>query len=749
HGALHEVPGVSAVLYSSPAGNQALRLSDTFVGLFEKAKRLDDLLSFDHRAIESARPRGLGSLIFGVQRGSRRDSAETRHPDSIQTLQAEVRKLTGNVAADFNHESGGLVPMAETAARLEAKEARVGAISNWFHQATASAEENRALLHPREQRLFDVALMRRELRGADTLFVEKTMAIMALRRYVVRVQIGRPLAQSIVAEHGPDVDSQVPPPPPGGHLLTVVLYPFDFDCKSPTMQSFRLPERGPSEPVYFEVVAPSRYGRAEMRVALYYELPPEAPETETHRNHLLQSYLIESKVMQSESRQPTEVTVARLEVARRPSFDTLPTLGPRIASLGINASTLRPDEHRFTLKGTEVGSWVSIPEQTIQSAIDDIRRLFGESTRRADGDNARFPKDFTPSERAGRQADFESVIRKMATAGSDLYWRIWKDRPGASTEENTKHQQALVDIRERSDETIQIMRYDLNYVFPWALLYDFLLPADPVKAPVCDGFLRTVEGRPIRCAECLEQCHHDQGGEAICVWGFWGLRHEVEQLLHGEAASVANVIEPLRDGGVLLSVGIASSEFFNEAVTTLEGSFGKAILKLGDEDEPGDILWSDSGRPAMAVFLGHHDATEGGDWHLSLPGNRWLENRSLKNRLQQRAGAYWSDPHTVVLLAACGTAPADLRKLSTFVDTFAQAKASAVIGTEVVVFEGLAADLATSLVTSMLREGPTRSTLGKAVLDFRRQLLLQLSPLGFVVTPYGDADIRLAAKGDA
>jgi hypothetical protein len=65
------------------------------------------------------------------------------------------------------------------------------------------------------------------------------------------------------------------------------------------------------------------------------------------------------------------------------------------------------------------------------------------------------------------------------------------------------------------------------------------------------------------------------------------------------------------------------------------------------------------------------------------------------------------------------------------------------------VFEGLAADLATSLVTSMLREGPSHSTLGKAVLDFRRQLLQQLSPLGLVVTPYGDADIRLAAKGDA
>jgi hypothetical protein len=754
HTALREVNGAAATLYSNPAANQALRLSDTFVSLFERAKRLDDVLAFDHEAVRRFEP-DARMILTDVRTDAELLSFDTLRgaPDAasrgFQTLQKNVRELTHDVAADFNHESGGFVPMARNAIRLQTSEAAVTEIERWLN-AVGEGGKNAAVLHPNEQRLFDVSLMRRELRGSDTLFVDKRTAVMARRRYVVRAQIGRPLAQSLVVQHGPDVDSQLPPPPPGGHLLTVVLYPFDFQCKSPVMQTLRLPERGPSEPIYFEVLAPARHGPAEMRIALYYELPPGAPEGAAHRNHLLQSFLLQTQVGQYEETADRAVTLVHLEVARRPAFGDLASLGHRIVSLGMNASSLKPDEHRFTVKGSEVTSWVSFPEQTVQTTIDDIRGMLSKSTRLSDGADPRFPKEFGESQREARKKDFDSVIRTMARRGSDLYSRVWRDRPGASADENTKHQQALMDIRENADncdKIIQIMRYDRSYAFPWALLYDFALPSKPAEAPVCDGFLRTVDGKPITCGDCLKNCKHATKGEdAICVWGFWGLRFVVEQLLHDVAASVANVIEPLRDGGVLVSVGFASP-YFDAAVKALEKTLGTTIRKLGDLDEPEDIFWSEDGRPAIAVFLGHHDPADEGDWELSLPGGRSLGNRALRNRLQKRAGNYWNDPHTVVILAACGSAPADLKKLSTFVDTFAQAKASAVIGTEVVVFDGLAADLAKSLVTSMLQS--PRTTLGRAVLDFRRALLRELSPLGFVVTPYGDADIQLAVKGDA
>jgi hypothetical protein len=77
---------------------------------------------------------------------------------------------------------------------------------------------------------------------------------------------------------------------------------------------------------------------------------------------------------------------------------------------------------------------------------------------------------------------------------------------------------------------------------------------------------------------------------------------------------------------------------------------------------------------------------------------------------------------------------------STFIKQFIQGrKAAAVIGTEVTVWEVLAAEFAVSFLAEFL--GDKRA--GEALLRARRALLSKDNPLGLVYTLYGSARLRI------
>lgn len=592
---------------------------------------------------------------------------------------------------------------------------------------------------PQQGRSVDIALQCRELRGSESLFMSKREKLRANGRYRVCVQIGRPFEESILVTPVPPIDLQLPPPSPGGHRLSVVLYPFDLVCESKCLQTLTLPVQGPSKLISFDVVAPKTNGAARMRVSLYYELPPGAAEGEAMRNHLVQSFLIRCEVASEEARAQDDVLTARLEISRRPRLDRLELLQPRLVSFGMNESA--PHVHTFTTKSTGHSSSVSIAETKLQVAVEGVRKILLDSTA-SPGGIPIFPATADPGDPAIVTA-FDQAIRELARKGFELYFAVCSPPPRATAEERKNHEAVLAEIRARHDETIQIVRYDIDYVFPWPMLYDFPLP-DP-GAPVCKGFQREIDGKPISCEECLRTCAHRQADgtfDVFCAWGFWGTRHRVEQVLHGAAAAVAEPVGPLRPGGVRLALGLGG-ERADRLQVELQAKLGSVLALLPPNEKLEDTLWSDAKRPALLALLGHHDHDAKEGHRITLPpGDRWLVQRVLMNRLLPGAvgEAEWTDPHTIVILAACGSGAVDLRELVTFVDIFARAAAAAVVGTETVIFEGLACELIESIVLPMVREG---SELGTAVLEFRRKLLRRLNPLGFVVTPYGDAGTRL------
>jgi hypothetical protein len=532
----------------------------------------------------------------------------------------------------------------------------------------------------------------------------------------------------------PAIDAFLPPPSKeAGHLLTVVLYPLDFRSSSPTSRLLVLPPRGPSAVVYFDVRAPKTPAVASMCIAVYYELPPgqlaEDDARDRYRNQLVQSFIVRAEIADAEVERDEPVTTARLDVCRRVQFARLESLQPRLASLGFQEMV--PRSHAFMVKGRSAHGFTTLTTDAMSASLKAVRSILNEVSRDKKG-NPRFPETNVADRGEWREAAFDDAVRKLARSGYDIYHNLYGDLPDAK-------QEVLDGISAAHDETIQIVRFNSKYLFPWSFLYDFAPPPekpDEPEATVCKGFLRETHGKPISCGDCLADCLYPRKSDAFCVWGFWGFRHSVEQVLHapGKEEDTIEEVRPVPERAVGVSVG-TKGVYANVLVAALQEIVGTGgVLDVVPPINLVETLAANDTRPAIMIVLGHYRDDPPA---IQIAGD-WLMARQVVGMKPK-----WSDPHPIIVLAACDSASDDLGTLVSFINGFANVRASAVVGTESVVFEGLACRLAKELATA-LRDGKTN--LGTAILEFRRSLLRLVNPLGLTVTAYGDADLHLAAS---
>jgi hypothetical protein len=620
----------------------------------------------------------------------------------------------------------------------------------WMQEQMSALAKNpavRAAFDRHQERRVDVSLRRIEPSWFRSPYVLPEQTLRKQTSYRLRVHIGRRSHTSLIEEDAPPIDPLLPEPEEGrGHVLHVAVYALDFRLAqdSPAMRRVVLPTLGGSAPVTFDVITPDAAGPGRLRIAVYYDLAPGAAleRVEDYRNHLIQSFLLEARVTDEERRDHDKpaATRVRLEFSRSRRLADLEQLGPRIVSLAVNAGPAGQSHDVMFKQGGAVGAF-HLTEKTIEDQLKAVRELLTQATL-GPGGTPRFADGPGGAAQAG---EFDRYLRDLAMRGRKLYNKLWTDAPAA-------FQPALTRLRDGSDEVIQIVRYDQNYLFPWAVLYDFPTPEEiSGQAPVavCRGFLRKEpDGTPISCQRCLAECHFKNNKEeTFCVYGFWGLRHQVEQDLHIPFRNEEHIhrVQPRRKGGLCVAVGLqggTAGNFIGELTQVAGADFVRPLMPA---DRLLDLLWADDQRPWLLVILTHYEtqtlAGQPVGPRMLLPGGRWLQAEHLTTRAQSESPRKWIDPHPIIVLAACEAVAEDMQSLTGFLGAFADARAAAVVGTETVVFEGLAARFGKALVQAVL----TNRSLGEAMLAFRRALIAELNPLGFVFTPYGDADLKVEA----
>lgn len=718
-------PSFIPLLIANPTSNQGLRISEALAELKRESDRLEITLPLSDfgpflTRLKTAKDPELQGLLPNIRQRVSKLSGEV----PAQPLQniAAWTKQARSLPFWFSRERLGLVPIAN----LKANFLQVGndeAILREEYKKVLEDSQIFDLLRTHQQRFVDVALSRME----TDPFLEPLTRKHTLQRgrlYQLRVHIGNRSSESLVV--GPDVPIDPLLPDPGdaqGHFLEITVQAKDFRLSSPQTLTAWLPTVGAAEPVYFQVRAPETTGTKELRICVY------------SQNHLIQTYRLTAQVTESEvTRTDTDAQPlsATLEFSRTEEFSDLDRLKPRALSIGANSSSSSSNTHELIIKGDQTTGELTLFPGTFDPEVKQFRDILEAACRDPKKPNVcRTYPVVPPGQAPGK--DVSQTFRDLAKRGRGLYDALF------SKASRTTLRPALVKVAQTSNQKLQVIRFDENFVFPWAILYDFPLPKDIHKqqaAPVCLGIKVDAAGNTV-------SCNHTCKERVYCVNGFWGVRHYVEELI-GQGTNLNPTITRTSSNAIRI-VADANLGGVTTLITNLTASIGQNLVTPGpvDPDLLLDILWDTPQRPSILIVLGHLKklATAGepeGARVVLVPQSKWLLRQEISERSAHDT-AGWCQPRSMILMMACESAATEVETVNDFVTAWNTAGAGAIIGTECIVGSALAAELAEEVTKAVWN----KRTLGEAMTDFRRKAVNQGNPLGLIFHAVGDVDLTV------
>ena len=360
--------------------------------------------------------------------------------------------------------------------------------------------------------------------------------------------------------------------------------------------------------------------------------------------------------------------------------------------------------------------------------------------------------------------DYEQFTRdlyKMALLGESLYNAVFSKIRMSDTGKDWDVWEGEFRQTLASTSVIQVARTgSAGYVLPWALLYDYKLPnkdriqwCDVINEWRRDG-IRTKS--PERC--CPHKNEPKHGSNIICPYGFWGLRHFIEQPISPLYKSgnnkryelppeVTNEIHV--SATVKLAVAVTrDAELDQRAIATHVKTLQQSMsLSPPNEADDWDKVCSMLEAPEIAYFLchGEYDATRVAPEPYLGVG---LRDASLAHRVYPNELLSWARPPSpkqwrrdrrpLIFINGCHTTDLKPEDILDFVDTFGLMGASGVIGTEI----SVRLPLAIAIGESLLRRIAGDATVGEAMYRVRWELANKGNMLGLAYTPYCLADLH-------
>lgn len=608
-------------------------------------------------------------------------------PDPEESLLPNL----GNVRIGFAMEREGLLPLAGAKARL-------GRVRDLVRDMTAAEPTLRARGPADADRVVNLGVRRSSTAvapGATAVYADQRSVLAADRSYTLDVQVGSPWQHTLMKGWVEPIGLLLPDSR-RGHDLTVSIFSDTFVLDGLTTLALHLPPEGASEMVSFAIRTPAQPGYAWLRVSVY------------HQDNLLQTFRLTAVVADDERYEERDALVAELEHSATTGWRNLDALGRRDLSVTLNHGTWG---HRVFIKHRAVTGIATLDNEALDKFAQRIRENLALLV-----DGAVEPAD---------------AVWELANLGRDLHVAVF-------AELGPQPRQALEDVRNGSDLDVQVVRTHVQTALPWPLSYDWPLPTRIVgepRPPVCLG--RLPDGQP---------CTHTAADEVVCVRGFWGLRHQVEEILADpEGREAAGPID-VGQGGALLALGVQDpyvAELDSEVERLLDPA---TIRRLGGTDRFLDEAFQPS-HAGVVVVLGHYERepVEGqpqGDRISIGTLERWL----LPVDILQSAGIGWGAPRPLVLLLACGSTAVRPRELTSFLSALHGACAGGIVGTECDIFTDLARDFTAALLGAMRGEpGGTGMNFSRAVLTARRELVLGKGDVrGLVFDAYGPAELAFA-----
>jgi hypothetical protein len=282
-----------------------------------------------------------------------------------------------------------------------------------------------------------------------------------------------------------------------------------------------------------------------------------------------------------------------------------------------------------------------------------------------------------------------------------------------------------------------------RFVFPWALVYDLALePGNSGRYVEC-RLLREWE-RAATLIDDAERCPFEAEHGAlntICPFGFWGIRHVIEQppsMLPGRRLppDIPVARHPPR-------VVVALSLHLDKELTASHLGRLAPVLQCDSLERVRDALAREI---EIAYFYVHGRrvpiaGAEGRMAGLEIGEGETFEPAHLAAwRLAKIwPPGHWRETSPLVFINGCHTVEITPESLLNFVDSFMAANAAGVIGTEITLEQKLAGEAA-ELFFEHFRGN---LSVGEALRRMRIQLLKKGNLLGLAYSAYCSADLRL------
>jgi hypothetical protein len=588
---------------------------------------------------------------------------------------------------------------------------------------------------------------------------------------------------------------QALPPDKEGYQIDIVFLSDDFASKSATGRIWLPRGRGRSHPVVDGRPAPAS-GPTSLRISAP-KIPAEqfGEVYEAHgrlflyyENNLLQSATVRAGVVPMAGvwlRQPNSIDVDFVLTATfqqlaenfaRREVQFTPDEGKKSHPIAVNI-TLNQDArgtHRILVQGRDDVSpaWMAYDPVGAEITLNKARTILLDCNWQRD-DRGGFATGRDGERLEGLNEHNGKTLLQMrydlvhlAKVGQSLYNQMLSGLRVDEVGDRPLNWERR--LREKLSESsiIQISRIEsapTQYAFPWALLYEYPLGGTTQQLRWCD-VLWEWSDEGIRDRAIATSCPYaDQPWHkenVLCPYGFWGLKHIIEQPL---ASSVKINGYALRDAAkeivigqdIVLSVGWTTDSTLNLAQMDTHIKNIRRIrgMRLADPSpnpaDDRDTIRAVLVAPNLVYFICHceRDPAESEPYLYVGPRDGREIHKIYVNTVQSWARSTlnkWEDLRPLVFINGCHTSDLRPGEILNFVSAFGLAGAAGVIGTEVSVKLPVAIEIAERLFRKLVEgEGGKVGKVGQAMREIRWELANKGNLLGFSYTPYCLSDLHL------
>jgi hypothetical protein len=382
----------------------------------------------------------------------------------------------------------------------------------------------------------------------------------------------------------------------------------------------------------------------------------------------------------------------------------------------------------------------NLSEGQLQAAVSNVRNAL--RTMHVKGQPPRLKNRYDENNAKSKE-DFVEDLHQLAIMGWHLFTTLLQDKP--------RQRRRLRDELRANRASIQISRVGgSNFVYPWASVYDIGLEFSSNVHVPCRLLMEWSDSAKL-IEDSTSRCPYEKehATNTLCPFGFWGFRHIIEvPPSMSDRALPQKILIANTPPQIIVALSLDLDKQMTDAhLETIKEQLAQTLIVQKNSRA---TIHEALNKPQLEIvyFYCHGGRITLPDNQGSIPYLKVGKNESISpsditawdDDWTKILPKHWESTSPLVFINGCHTAELTPEALVNFVDAFAGVDAAGVIGTEVLVHQQLANEMALEFLKRFVRH----KSVGRSMSEMRMHFLRKGNLFGLAYTPYCSAELTLA-----